>query len=68
MSHILQSTLKSLNLPKVFTLFQIGKKFLNIKCVLILELSSMPATFLILLRIHRDIKNVGLSSCKVPLV
>ena len=45
----------------------LGKKLLNVKCVLLFSLQLLSETFLILRRNERDmIKNVYWSSCTAP--
>jgi hypothetical protein len=44
------------------------KKLLNIKCVLWYSLQPLSVGFLILIIIQRDIINVHMSSCNVPVI
>ena len=56
--------------PQMAHFFGMGwGKLLNIKCVFWFSLQLLSETFLILIRIHRDIIiNVHLSSCKVSVI
>ena len=51
------------------TIFEKRKKLMNTRCVFRFSLQLLSETFLILRRTERDmIKNVYLSSCKVPVI